>query len=75
MHSTGKRNSQGQLPARSLGTVTGRFKPDHTVTTFRGPWVRIQTRYPMRVDVDGDIKVMTPLEITVKSNAVRAIVH
>ena len=63
---------------KSFGLVfalmSGRFKPEHSVTRFSGSKVLIRTRVPMRVDLDGDIKASTPLEVMVRPKAVRAIV-
>lgn len=47
----------------------GRFRPHHDVTVFSGEDVRIVTRSPMKVDVDGDVRTRTPLEIRVMPKA------
>jgi diacylglycerol kinase (ATP) len=49
----------------------GHFLKHHPVRSFHGHEVEIQTRRPMRVDVDGDIKTHTPLKIRVIPRALQ----
>lgn len=49
--------------------LTGRFRSGARIRRFKAGHIRIQTRRPMRIDVDGDIKTQTPVEISVLERA------
>lgn len=51
--------------------MTGKFKAEDDVTLLEGSVIKVKTRFPMRVDVDGDIKTKTPLEISVQPKAMK----
>lgn len=51
--------------------LRGRFSPEQDVFCFSGRGIRIETSHHMRVDVDGDIKTVTPLEVSVRPRALR----
>lgn len=51
--------------------MTGRFKAEDDVTMLEGAEMTVKTRFPMRVDVDGDIKTKTPLKISVQPRALK----
>ena len=56
----------GLIPSFLFGGV----KNSEKVLLVGGQHLRISTRRPMRVDLDGDIRTTTPLEIVVKPKAV-----
>jgi diacylglycerol kinase (ATP) len=51
--------------------MTGKFKAEDDVTLLEGAVIKVKTRFPMHVDVDGDIKTKTPLEISVQPRAMK----
>lgn len=54
--------------------LSGRFRRDHAVRRFQGQKIRIETRRPMHVDIDGDIKTSTPLDISLLPKALTVFV-
>lgn len=52
----------------------GRLTATPRVTTFSGKVIRIVTRHSKHVDIDGDIKLRTPLEITVRPKSLKIFV-
>ncbi len=57
----------GLIPALKAG----KFQTQPEIATFSGHVVRITTKRSKHVDVDGDIKTRTPIEITVRPSALR----
>ncbi|WP_413578616.1 lipid kinase [Bdellovibrio sp. HCB290] len=51
--------------------LTGRFKNTHPVTEFSGKKIEIMTKRPMNVDVDGDVKTKTPVNVEILPNALQ----
>lgn len=51
--------------------MNGKFKAEDDVTLIEGAVIKVKTRFPIRVDVDGDIKTKTPLEISVQPRAMK----
>jgi diacylglycerol kinase family enzyme len=49
--------------------ILGRYRQEQDVTPFEGKKVRLETRRPMHVDIDGDIRTQTPVEISVLPKA------
>lgn len=54
--------------------LTGKFQKESDITSFQGKHIRLTTKRPMSVDVDGDIKTKTPLSISVLPQALRILV-
>lgn len=54
--------------------LSGKYKSQDKVTIFEGKTMRLQTHHPMHVDIDGDIKTSTPLEVSVLPRALRVFV-
>ncbi len=52
----------------------GRYGLAQELTAFQGTQIRIETRRSMSVDVDGDIRTRTPVEISVCPRALRIFV-
>lgn len=51
--------------------LRGRYRRDQDVTLFHGREIAVETRRPLHVDVDGDIKTRTPVRVSVKRAALR----
>lgn len=49
--------------------IRGKYDPSHDVSLFQGQTLKIETRRPMKIDVDGDIKTKTPAEFSVLEKA------
>lgn len=47
----------------------GRYRDAQDVTPFQGKIMQIETKRPMHVDVDGDLKTKTPVQISVLPQA------
>lgn len=54
--------------------LSGRFRGEKNVTTLSGKTMILKTRRPMKVDIDGDIKTKTPVELSVKEKALRVFI-
>jgi diacylglycerol kinase (ATP) len=46
--------------------IVGKYKPTHDISLFEGKSMVVHTKKPRDVDVDGDIKTKTPIELSVK---------
>lgn len=55
--------------------LIGRFNDEVSMTTFESEKILIETRRRMHVDVDGDIKTLTPVEVKVQSKALKIYVQ
>jgi diacylglycerol kinase (ATP) len=53
---------------------SGKFNSSHDVTLVAGRSIRVETKKPLKVDVDGDIKTMTPAEFKVLPRILRLII-
>ena len=51
--------------------LSGKFSPQHDVTVFEGAKILVETHHPMHVDIDGDVKTKTPLEVSVLPRALK----
>ncbi|RZA05910.1 MAG: lipid kinase [Proteobacteria bacterium] len=51
--------------------LTGAVKNSEKVLVLRGRTMKITTKRPMKVDLDGDIQTVTPLTVTVRPGAAR----
>jgi YegS/Rv2252/BmrU family lipid kinase len=51
--------------------IRGRFQERHQVQSMEGEVITVRTPHPMRVDLDGDVKTKTPLEVEVIPGALR----
>ncbi|WP_413581412.1 lipid kinase [Bdellovibrio sp. HCB288] len=51
--------------------LTGKFKTTHPVTAFSGNRMEIETKRPMNVDVDGDVKTKTPIKVEILPRALQ----
>ncbi|MEK2690846.1 YegS/Rv2252/BmrU family lipid kinase [Bdellovibrio sp. GT3] len=54
--------------------LSGKFKKNHPVTILSGKKMSIRTKHTMSVDVDGDIKTKTPVELLVRPRALQVFV-
>ena len=54
--------------------LTGQFRADHDVTILQGKTMSLKTKRPVHVDIDGDIKTKTPVNVSVKEKALRVFV-
>lgn len=54
--------------------ITGKFQGQKDVSTFQAKEMKLTTKRPMHVDVDGDIKTKTPLLIGIHPKTLRILV-
>ncbi len=51
--------------------LRGKYEERHELTVLEGNEMRVQTSHPMRVDIDGDVKTSTPLDVRVLPKALK----
>lgn len=71
-------SSEVQSFWQGLGLVPylmkGKFPEHLPVTKFSGQEIEIRTKKPHHVDVDGDVMMMTPLKLSVRSKALKVLI-
>ncbi len=54
--------------------LKGTYKEHHEVSLLSAKKLRIETKYPMQIDVDGDVKTNTPASFEVKPKILKIVV-
>jgi diacylglycerol kinase family enzyme len=53
---------------------SGKFDSIKPAITLRGRHIRIETRHPMQVSTDGEVRAMTPAEFSIAAGALTVLV-